>query len=72
MKNMKLPKIALHLKNHKHIGEVEALVKYGLIPRKLKSTINEMRSFGFIISRDDIFMDASYSLLENSPYLDIN
>ena len=62
-------KILNHLTTHGVISETEAIARYFIRPSKLNKAINELRSFGFTISKTDYNIDNEYDLLD-SPVID--
>ena len=63
MKNTTTKKILNHLTNYGVISETEAIIRYMIKPSKLSTSVNELRSYGFTISKTDHSIDNEYDLL---------
>jgi len=57
-------KIKNHVVKRKGITELEALVRYGISPRKLNNTINQLRMDGFVFTANNNWADCEYRIME--------
>jgi len=57
--------ILSHLTQHGVISETEAIARYLITPSSLNKVINQLRGFGFTISKTDYNIDNEYDLLDS-------